>query len=115
VVHEVGHARDSLRREIQALDQRRLGARRGRDRDRVGVVDVVCETDGDAALRGGREGARDELRGGLLEIEIVESEVERLSCCRDELSGVLGDLECALAAVSQCPDVECQAYPRTLR
>jgi hypothetical protein len=79
------------------------------------VVDVVCETDGDAALRGGREGARDELRGGLLEIEIVESEVERLSRCRDELSGVLGDLERALAAVGEGAYLERQAYPRTLR
>jgi hypothetical protein len=114
-VHQVGYPRDSLRRDSEVVDQRRFGAWRRRDRDRVGVVDVVGEADGDAALGSGRERARDELRGGLLEIEIVEGEVERLSRCRDELSGVLGDLECALAAVGQCPDVECQAYPRTLR
>jgi DNA gyrase/topoisomerase IV subunit A len=79
------------------------------------VVDVVREADGDATLCRRREGARDELRGRLLEIEVVEGEVERLSRRRDELTGVLGDLERALAAVRQCPDVERQAYPLARR
>jgi hypothetical protein len=79
------------------------------------VVDVVGQSDGDAALRGSRQGAGNELRGGLLQVEVVEGEVERLSRGRDELADVLADLERALAAVRQCAEVERQAYPRTRR
>jgi hypothetical protein len=66
-------------------------------------------------LRGSQQGAGDELGRRLLEVEVVEGEVERLLRGRDELAGVLGDLERALAAVREGADVERQAYPRVRR
>jgi hypothetical protein len=113
VVHEVGDSGDPLRGDVQAVDEGRLGAGRGRDRDRVRVVDVEGKADGDAAAGDVRDRARNELGGGLLEVEVVEGEVEPLLRCGDELADVFGDLEGGLAAVGECPDLERQAYPRT--
>jgi hypothetical protein len=73
------------------------------------VVDVEGEPDGDPASRRGRERAGDEPRGRLLEVEVVEREVERALRGGDELAGILGDLEGALAPVRQCPDLDRQA------
>jgi hypothetical protein len=73
------------------------------------VVDVEGEADGHSAPGDSHERARDELGGRLLEVEVVEGEVECLLGRRDELPGVLGDLEGALAAVRQCADFDRQA------
>jgi hypothetical protein len=73
------------------------------------VVDVEGEPNGDAASRRVRQCAGDEPGGRLLEVEVVEREVERALRGRDELAGILGDLEGALAPVRQCPDLDRQA------
>jgi hypothetical protein len=111
-MHEIGDSRDPLRRNVEALDEARLAAGRRGDGDRVGVVDVVGEPDGHASLGGGRKRARDESSGGLLELEVIKSQVEALFRARDEFARVLGDLERALPAVGEGADLERQAYPR---
>jgi hypothetical protein len=40
------------------------------------VVDVEGKANGDASARGVRERAGDELRRGLLQVEVVEGEIE---------------------------------------
>jgi hypothetical protein len=111
-MHEVGDARDALRREVEAVDEARLPAGRRRHGDRVGVVDVVGQAHLDAAVGGRRERARDQLPGWLLEVEVVERQVEGLLRLGDELARVLGDLERSLAAVGEGADLQRQAYPR---
>ena len=73
------------------------------------MVDVEREPDGDTSPRRVRERARDEARGRLFEVEVVEREVERPSRSGDELSRILGDLEGALAPVRQRADLDRQA------
>jgi hypothetical protein len=73
------------------------------------VIEVEREPDGHSAARRVGERARDETSGGLLEVEVVEGEIERLARAGDELAGVFGDLEGALAPVGQCADVDRQA------
>jgi hypothetical protein len=73
------------------------------------VVDVEGEPDGDAPPRRVREGARDETGCGLLEVEVIEGEIERLLRAGDELTRVFGDLEGALTAVRQGSDLDRQA------
>jgi hypothetical protein len=58
------------------------------------------------------ERARDELPGRPVEVEVVERQVQGLLRGGDELAGVLGDLERALAAVGEGANFERQAYPR---
>jgi hypothetical protein len=76
------------------------------------VVDVVGQAHLHASVGGGRQRARDELAGRLLEVEVVERQVEARLRRGDELARVLGDLERALAAVGEGADLERQAYPR---
>jgi hypothetical protein len=109
VVHEVGDSGDPLRGDVEAVDEARLAARRRRHGDRVFVVDVESESDGDAATARLGERAGDEPRRRLLQIEVVERQVERLLGARDELAGVLGDLEGALAPVRQGAELDRQA------
>jgi hypothetical protein len=115
VVHEIGNAGDGLCRNVEAVDQARLGAWGRGHRDGLPVVDVEREPNRDAALSGGRQSARDEPRGRLLEVEVVEGEVECLPSAREKFADVLGDLERALSAVRECADLDRQAYPRTRR
>lgn len=73
------------------------------------MVDVECEPDGDAAPGRIGERARDEARSRLLEVEVVEREIESAARAGDELSRVLGDLQGALTAVRECPNLDRQA------
>jgi hypothetical protein len=73
------------------------------------VVDVERKPDGDAALGDIGDRARNETRGRLLKVEVVEREIERFASRGDELSGEFGDLERRLTAVRQGADVDRQA------
>jgi len=75
-VHQVGHAEDPLRRDCEVVEEARIGVGWGRLGDRLVVVDVEGEPDFDAAALRVEEGGRDELRGLLLEVEVIEGEVE---------------------------------------
>jgi hypothetical protein len=108
-VHEIGHSGDGLRRDVETVDEARVAAWRRRYGDRLLVIDVEGEANRDAAPGGVGDCAGDELRGGLLQVEVVEGEVERPTSRRDELSGVFRDLEGALTPVGQCADVDRQA------
>jgi hypothetical protein len=70
------------------------------------VVDVEGEPDLDAPPLGVEERAGDELRGGLLQVEVVEGQVERILRPREEVGDQLGDLERGLASVGQCADLD---------
>jgi hypothetical protein len=108
-MHEVGDAWDRLRGNVEAVDQARLAAGRGRDRDGLLVIDVEREPDRDPSPRRIRERACHQARGRLLEIKVVQREVEGLTSFRDELADELGDLEGALTPVRQRPDLDRQA------
>jgi hypothetical protein len=73
------------------------------------MIDVEREADGDAAPRRVGERACDETGRGLLEVEVVEGEIEGAAGGGDELARVLGDLEGALTAVRECPNLDRQA------
>jgi hypothetical protein len=73
------------------------------------VVDVEREPDGYPSPRGVGDRTGDEPGGGLLQVEVVESEVEGLPRGGDELPGVFGDLEGGLAPVGQRADLDRQA------
>jgi hypothetical protein len=104
VVHEVGHAEDPLGRDVEVVQEIGVAVGRGRLGDRLVVVGVECEPDCDAAAAGLEEGIGDELRGVLLEVEVVEREVERRACAGEEVGYELGDLERGLTSVRQGPD-----------
>jgi hypothetical protein len=76
VVHEVGDAGDRRGRERQLLDELRLRVWRRRDVRLLGVVDVVREPDGDAALRGSDERAFDDLLQVVGKMEVVDGDLE---------------------------------------
>jgi hypothetical protein len=105
-VHQVGHAEDALCRDVEVVEQVGIGAGRRRLRDRLVVVDVEGEADVDAAPLRLEQGAGDELRRRLLEIEVVEGEVERLLGAGEELGRQLGDLQRGLPSVRQGADVD---------
>jgi hypothetical protein len=73
------------------------------------VVDVEREAHGDASSRGVRQRAGDEPRGGLLQVEVVEGEIEGLLGSGDEVPGVFGDLEGGLTPVGQRANLDRQA------
>ena len=106
VVHEVGYARDRGRRERHGLDRVGIGDRRRRHRHLHGVVEVVRQADGDAALGGGGEGTADDLVELRREVEVVDRDLERLLRVGTELSERVGGLLGRLAAVDQRPDFD---------
>jgi hypothetical protein len=109
VVHEVGDARDRLRGDVERIDQGRLPLRLREERLGLLVVDVEGEPDGDApALRLG-DRARDDGRGRLGQVEVVEREVEASLGRAEEVRQRPSDVEGALAPVRQGPDVDAQA------
>jgi len=73
------------------------------------VIDVEGEAYGDASARGVRQSARDEPRGGLFQVEVVEGEIEGPLGGRDELPGVFGDFEGCLTPVGQSANLDRQA------
>ena len=110
VVHQVGHARDRLRRHLERGDQLHVRLRRRRDRDRVRVVDVVEDPHGHPArLRLPQRSAHH--RGRLLaEVEVVLGQVERPLSRREEVGNLARDLRRLLAAVRQSADVDGRAH-----
>jgi hypothetical protein len=70
------------------------------------MVDVVCEPDGDTALRGAGERVLDDLRDRRVETEVVEGEVERALRRAEERGDLACDVRGGLAAVGQRADVD---------
>ena len=70
------------------------------------MVEVVGETDGDPALRGGDEGAADDLVELRREVEVVDRDLERLLRVCEELGERVGGLLGRLAAVDQRVDFD---------
>jgi hypothetical protein len=105
-MHQVGDAEHALGRHLEVVEKARVGVRGRRLGNRLVVVDVEGEPDGDPALPGIEERARNELGRLLLQVEVVESEVERLLRAREEAGRELGDLERGLASVRQGADFE---------
>jgi hypothetical protein len=105
-VHEVGDAEDPLRRDREVVEQARVGMGRGRLGDRLVVVDVEGEPDLDAAALRLQERRRDQLRGLLLEVEVVQGEIEGLLGLREEPGRVLGDLERGLTPVPESAEFD---------
>jgi hypothetical protein len=112
VVHQVGDARDGGGRERQLFDECRLGARRRRDVGLLAVVDVVRETDRDAALRCGDERALDDLPQVVREVEIVDRDLERLLRTADEVRERVRRALRGLRAVGERVDVDQDAFAR---
>ena len=76
-MHQVGDAGDRARGESQALPRRRAGPRRRRHRDRVPVVEVVGEADGDSPRGAAPSSAPITISSGPgRQVEVVESELE---------------------------------------
>jgi hypothetical protein len=105
-VHQVGHAEDPLCGDVEAVQEVRVGAGRGRLRDRLVVVDVEREPNGDAPRVCVEKRARDQLRRVLLQVEVVEREIEGRARLCEEAGRELGDLERGLASVRQGADVD---------
>ena len=101
MVHEIRHARDRLRRYLEAVDQGRLAARRRKERWRLLVVHVEGEPHGHAPPLRFHDGPRDHLGSRLQEVEVVQREVEAPAGRVEEAGEAFGDLERRLAAVGE--------------
>ena len=106
VVHEVGDPEDPLRRDGEVVEQARVGVGRRRLGDRLVVVDVEGEPDLDAPALRLQQRGRDQLRGLLLEVEVVQGEIERFLGFRKEPGRILGDLECGLTSVPESAELD---------
>jgi hypothetical protein len=107
VVHEIRPPRHGCRLERKRLDERRLGLRRRRHgRTLVDLVDVVDETDVDAALVRADECAADDLRRVVLQPDVVERELERLPRPVDEGRDPARDVQRRLPAVRERVDLD---------
>ena len=111
MVHEVGDSWDRLGRHLEAVDQARFAPCRREERRRLLVVDVECEADRDAPLLCLDDLVCDDLRGRLLEVEVVQREVEAPLGCLEESGEPLGDLERGLAAVGEGVRLDHEAGP----
>jgi hypothetical protein len=77
------------------------------------VVDVVGEPNRDAAPARALEGAADDLRGRVVEPDVVEREVERALRGVDEVGDRLRDLGSRLPAVGERANVDQDAWARS--
>lgn len=112
MVHQIGDAGNGRGRERQLLDELRLGARRRRDVCLLGVVDVVREPNGDAALRRSDERALDDVLQVVREMEVVDGDLERRRRGADEVRECAGRALRRLRAVGERLDVDQDALAR---
>jgi hypothetical protein len=112
VVHQIGDAGNRGGRERQLLDELRFGVRRRRDVRLLGVVDVVCEPDGDAALRGSDERALDDQLQVVGKMEVVDGDLERCRRGADEVRERAGRALRGLRSVGERLDVDQDAFAR---
>ena len=98
-----------LRRHLEAVDERRLAARRREERWGLLAVDVEGKPHGDAPLLGLDHGAGDDLGGRLEEVEVVEGEVEAPAGRVEEPREAVRDLGRGLAAVGERVRLEHEA------
>jgi hypothetical protein len=112
VVHQVGNARNRLRRDGETVDQGGLAAGRGEDGRGLLAVDIECEPDRDPAFLRVDDGAGDDPGGRLEEIEVVQRQVEASSCVVEESGEAFSDLQRGLPAVRErmCLDHEAGPY-----
>jgi hypothetical protein len=111
-VHQIGDAGDRGGRKRQLLDELRLRVRRRRDVRLLGVVDVVREPDGDAALRGSDERALDDLLQVVRQMEVVDGDLERRRRGTDEVRECAGRALRGLRSVGKRLDVDQDAFAR---
>lgn len=74
------------------------------------MVEVVREPDAHASLDGGHERGTDDVRGLVVEADVVEREVEARPGPAEELGDGGRDGERGLSAVRQQPEVEPLAF-----
>ena len=70
------------------------------------MVDVVDEPDGDAAVLGAAESPLEDLRGLVVQPNVVERELEALLRRAEELGHLVGDVDRGLAAVAIEPKLD---------
>ena len=112
MVHQIGDAGNRGGRERQLLDELRLRVRRRGDVRLLGVVDVVREPDGDAALRGSDERALDDPLQVVGEMEVVDGDLERRRRRADEVRERAGRALRGLRSVGERLDVDQDAFAR---
>src|SRR5262249_10350838 len=101
VVHEVGDAGNAPRREPAGLQHPDVGVGRGRDGDRLLVVDVVDEAPLDAALERAVERVDDRRLCRAVHAEVVQGDVQRVLRTVEVLRDPPGDRLGLLAAVGE--------------
>ena len=109
-MHQVGNTGDRLALDGQRGDQRDVGLRRRRHRDRHRVVDVVGEPCRDTAGRGTAKGISDDRRCLGTEVEVVLRDVEGVLGGVEELGDRVCDLRRLLPAVRQSADLDAIAH-----
>jgi hypothetical protein len=113
-MHEVRRAGDRGGRKRKRLEQARVRARRRRHRRaRRCVVEVVRETDRDAACSGLRECVADDLRERVGQPDVVDRDLERVLRLRDPVREQVRDLVRRLAAVGQRRELYRAAFARS--
>ena len=70
------------------------------------MVHVEGEPDLDAPALRFQERRRDQFRGVLLEVEVVQGEIEGFFGFRKEPGRILGDLECGLTSVPESAELD---------
>ena len=70
------------------------------------MVEVVCESQCDAARVGVAQRAADDRREVVREVEVVHRDVEGVLRRSDELGQCVGGVDGRLAAVGQCADFD---------
>ncbi len=101
VVHQVRDARNPLRRNLEAVDEARLAARRREHRGRLLTVEVEREPHGDAPLLCLDDSVGDNLRGRLQKVEVVQREVKAAAGLGEERRETVRDLGRRLATVGE--------------
>src|SRR3989442_11408883 len=108
-------ARHRCRLEAQGLDQARFRYwRRRHGRTLVDLVPVVDQPDVNTPLVRCDQRAADDVSGLVLQAEVVERELQRLTCAVDERGDLLRDAQRRLTAVGERVDLD-QAQGRRLR
>ena len=111
-MHQVGHAgdrHDLHARGLQAIDECPVDLRRRRHRDRLRVVLVEHQTDGDAAFDSGVESGKNRIGRRRFEAEIVDGDIERLGGAVEKCSQPLRYDIGSLASVGEEIEVEWRA------
>ena len=107
MVHQIRPAWNRCGGEWQRLDQRRFGFRWGRNRRAlVDLVDVVHEPNVDSALVCTDKRPPHDVRGLVVQANVVERELERLLRTVDECGDRACDVDGSLTTVGECVNLD---------